>query len=64
MHISLNIKVPDMKLLTGFRNILLEGSVSQNLIYALVFILCQKTGNFLTFFKTFFARFHKMKTRA
>ena len=33
------------------------------IIYALVFILCQKTGNFLNSFDTLFSTFHKTKTR-
>ena len=45
-------------------NIHLEGTMSQILIYVLVFILCQKTGNFLSSFATKFSRFHKIKTRA
>ena len=33
------------------------------LIYALVFMLHQKSGNFLEIFKTLFSNSHKRKTR-
>ena len=35
--------------------------MSQIFNLGLSFYSCQKTGNFLTFFKTFFSRFRKMK---
>ena len=62
MDISLNICPPEIKFYTGIHNNLLKGSMSQ--IFDLVLILCQKTGNFWSFFKTLFSRFHRMKTKA
>ena len=32
-------------------------------VYILVFILCQKTGNFLFIFWNIFSRFHRKQTR-
>ena len=43
--------------------VLLEGTVSQIFHLGLSFYFMSKTGNFLTFLKTFFSKFHKMKTR-
>ena len=62
MDISLNMCPPEIKFYTGIHNNLFEERESQ--IFYLVLILCQKTGNFWSFFKTLFSRFHRMKTKA
>ena len=64
MDISLGICLLSMKFCTVSHRILLEGSVSQIFYLGLSFYFMPKKGNFLTFFKTFFSRFHKMKTKA
>ena len=61
MDILLNIYLRDLKFCIDNDNILLEGGVSQVFDLGLRFILCQKTGNFWSFFKTFFSRVHKIK---
>ena len=64
MDILLKIQDPEFMFCIYDGNIHLEGSVSQNIHLGLSFYLCQKTGNFCSFFKTLFSRFHKSKTKA
>ena len=64
MDISLNIYTLVITVYTGVLNIPLERSVSQ--IFYLgpgFYVMIKKTGNFWSFFKTLFSRFHKIKTR-
>ena len=54
------IDVTEIIFLSGLINICF---VSHFFIKFLVFILCQKTGNFVSFIKTSFSRMHKAKTK-
>ena len=44
-----------------YMNIISKEAYLRFFIYAFVFILCQKMGNFLDFFGTLFSTFHKKK---
>ena len=57
------IYVIDLRFVVCILKVLLEGSVSQIFNVGPSFFLCQKTGNFLSFFAKQFSTFHKIKTR-
>ena len=63
MDISLGICFPGMKFCIVGHKVLLEGTVSQIFHLGLSFYFMLKTGNFWSFFKTFFSRLHKTKTK-
>ena len=64
IDISFTIHAIDPTFLFGFSGFLLREECRKFYIYVLVFILCQKTGNILSFFNMKNSTFHKTKTRA
>ena len=61
--ISITIYVIDLKLSVCILMFFLREACLKLLIQFLVIILCQKTGNFLSFLTLEISKFHKMKTR-
>ena len=64
MNISVIVQDFSMKFSMHVLRVLLEGAMSQIFDLCLSFYFMSKKGNFLLFFKTFFSRLHKIKTRA